>query len=68
MTADGEVRAIEQAIKKELNDDTDLNIGSIENPAECATVLCARMDTVCSMMNWQATVVAAAEKEVEEKK
>ena len=68
MTVDGEIRNIEMEIKKEINEDIDLSIGSIENPSEAAPVLCDRMDRVCSLMSWQSSLISAAEKAVEEAK
>ena len=68
MNVQQEIEGVAEEIKKELNQDADLTIGNIENPAEAVPVLCERMDRICAMMNYQATLITYAETALEEAK
>jgi hypothetical protein len=68
MTINQEINNIAEEIKKEVNAEVDLNIGKIENPAECVPLLCERMDRICAMMDFQATLITYAEDTLEEAK
>ena len=68
MTVNGEIQVIAEAIKKEVNEDVDLSIGSIENPSVAVPVLCERMDRICGLMDYQAELIAHAETALEEAK
>lgn len=61
-----QINQIAEEIKKEINENIDLAIGNIENPAEAVPVLCERMDKICGLMDYQATLISYAEKELEE--
>jgi len=66
MTVNQELNKIAEEIKKEVNQEVDLSIGDVENPAEAVPVLCERMDRVCAMMDFQATLISHAETALEE--
>jgi hypothetical protein len=68
MTVVQEINNVADEIKKELNQDVDLTIGSLENPAEAVPTLCERMDRICAMMDYQATLITYAETALEEAK
>ena len=68
MTANNQINGIAQAIRSELRQDVDLAIGSIENPAEAVPVLIERMDNICALMDYQATLISNAETGLEEAK
>ena len=60
------INQIAEEIKAEVSKDVDLNIGDIEDPAQAAPTLCERMDRVCGLMDYQATLITYAEKTLEE--
>ena len=69
MTVNQEIQALASEIEKEIkNPDIDLRIGDIEDPALATPVLCERMDRICAMMDYQATLISLAESEFEEAK
>lgn len=68
MVVNTEINRIAQQIKDEVNNDVDLTIGNIENPAQAVPVLCERMDRICSMMDYQAEIISSAESMLEEAK
>lgn len=68
MTVNQQIDAIAEEIKKEVDTEVDLSIGSIENPAEAVPVLCERMDRICAMMDYQAVLISKAESNLEEAK
>ena len=68
MNVNQEINGVAEEIKKELNQDIDLTIGSLENPAEAVPTLCERMDRICAMMDYQATLISYAETALEEAK
>jgi hypothetical protein len=68
MSVHGEIEKVAEEIKHEINEDIDLTIGSLENPAEAVPTLCERMDRICAMMNYQATLISYAETALEEAK
>lgn len=67
-SVNGEINVIAEEIKKEINDDVDLSIGSVENPSLAVPVLIERMDKVCSLMNYQSELLTRAETALEEAK
>ena len=68
MTVNAQINGVAEAIKEELRQNTDLAIGSIENPAEAVPVLIERMDNICALMDYQATLITYAETALEEAK
>lgn len=68
MTVTKEINDIAIQIKEEVKTDVDLSIGNVENPALAVPILCERMDTICSMMAYQAEIISRAESNLEEKK
>ncbi len=68
MTVTQQINQIADEIKEEISDDIDLNIGSIENPAQATPILCERMDKICAMMDFQSEIISRAESELEEKR
>lgn len=66
MNVHNQINQIAEEVKKEVNQEVDLNIGDIENPAEAVPTLCERMDRVCGLMDYQATLITYAEKKLEE--
>jgi len=68
MIINQEINKIAEAIKTEVDDNVDLSIGEIENPGEAVPILCERMDKVCGMMDYQATLITYAETNLEEAK
>ena len=66
MNVHDQINAIAQEIKTEVDKDIDLNIGDTENAAEAVPTLCERMDRVCGLMDYQATLISYAEKKLEE--
>jgi len=68
MTINENINKIAEEIKQEVNQDVDLSIGEIENPAQAVPTLIERMDRVCGMMDYQATLITYAENELEESK
>lgn len=66
MTVVEKINEVAAEIKREVDRDVDLNIGDIENPAEAVPTLCERMDRVCGLMDYQATLITYAEKALEE--
>jgi hypothetical protein len=66
MDVHSQINQIADEIKREVDKDVDLNIGDIENPAEAVPTLCERMDRVCGLMDYQATLITYAEKALEE--
>ena len=68
MTVNEEINDIARRIKEEVNSEVTLTIGNIEDPSQAVPVLCERMDTICAMMDYQATMISNAEKEMEEAK
>lgn len=68
MTVNNAIDAMAQEVKKELAHNVDLSIGSIENPAEAVPVLIDRMDNICALMDYQATLITYAESALEEAK
>lgn len=68
MTVNAELNQIAEEIKKEVKEDVDLSIGSIENPSVAVPVLIERMDRICAMMDYQAELISHAETALEEAK
>lgn len=68
MTVNQTINDVAVQIKEEINQDVDLTIGNIENPAQAVPTLCERMDRICAMMDYQAEIIAHAEEYLEEKK
>ena len=68
MTVSQEIDKIATEIKKEINTEVDLSIGNVESIAEATPILCERMDKICSMMSYQATIISVAETALEEAK
>jgi hypothetical protein len=68
MTVNEQINSVAEEIKKEVVKDVDLSIGSIEDPSEAVPVLCERMDRICAMMDYQATLITYAETALEEAK
>jgi hypothetical protein len=68
MTVINEIDKVAMEIKKEVNEDIDLTIGSLENVAEAVPTLCERMDKICALMDYQATLISYAESGLEEAK
>ena len=68
MTVNSEINSVAEEIKREVAQEIDLSIGSIENPAEATPVLIERMDRVCGLMDYQATLITYAESALEEAK
>ena len=68
MTVNKEINDIARNIKEEVNSEVNLSIGNIENPAQAVPILCERMDTICSMMAYQAEIITHAESNLEEKR
>jgi hypothetical protein len=68
MVVNQEINYIAEEIKKEVNTEIDLSIGSIENPSEATPVLIERMDKVCALMDYQSTLISYAETALEEAK
>ena len=68
MTVNGEINQLAEEVKKELNQEVDLTIGSLEDPAQAVPTLCERMDRICAMMDYQATLISYAESALEEAK
>ena len=68
MTVNNAINGIAEAVKEELRQGVDLTIGNLENPAEAVPVLCERMDNICALMDYQATLITYAEQALEEAK
>jgi len=68
MTVNDEINKVAAEIKQEIDSEVNLNIGEIENPAEAVPILCERMDRICGMMDYQATLITYAEDHLEEAK
>ena len=68
MNVNTKINEIAEEIKKEVDQTVDLNIGDIEDPAMAVPTLCERMDRVCGLMDYQATLISHAEKSLEEAK
>ena len=68
MTVNNEINSVAAAIKREINTDVDLAIGSLENPAEAVPTLCERIDNICALMDYQATLISYSESALEEAK
>ena len=66
MNVHNQINEIAEEIKREVDKDVDLNIGDIEDPALAVPTLCERMDRVCGLMDYQATLITYAEKTLEE--
>lgn len=68
MTVNTAINNLAQEVKRELLLDVSLAIGNIENPAEAVPVLIERMDNICALMDYQATLITMAENGLEEAK
>ena len=68
MSVNEEINVIAQRVKKEVNKDVNLSIGNIENIAEAVPILCERMDNICGLMDYQATLISISESALEEAK
>ena len=68
MTVTNAINDMAEEVRQELLVDVDLTIGSLENPAEAVPTLCERMDKICALMDYQATLITHAENALEEAK
>jgi hypothetical protein len=68
MSVNETINGVAEEIKREINSEVDLTIGSLENPAQAVPTLCERMDRICAMMDYQATLISYAESALEEAK
>ena len=66
MTVNNAIGEMAREVQKELAHEVDLTIGSFSNELEIAPVLCERMDTICGLMDYQATIITHAENNLEE--